>query len=1084
MSVTFSRLFRKIYRIGLILGIVFAVSLAQPMYAEEDQTEEAAENQTENTPDGAAESQVSKRLVDPIHHMEECLAVLYDNTNGLPTSEANDLLQSKDGVIWIGSYGGLVRYDGKTFERYDSTTGITSVVDLLLDKEDRLWICTNDNGLAMLDDEVLRMWGEADGLKSSKTCAAAEDENGIIYIATTKGMVIVRPDLSLETLDDPLIADAYIERAERGCDGVIYCLTMDNDFFSLKDGQLTAYIDHTEDIMRGITDIFPDQQAAGYFYMETEDNTFYHGKLTELPDQWEIIDISPLANVMSVTLIEDQLWICARNGIGVIEENSFYYLQELPLNNAVGHAMVDYEGNLWFTSQHQGIMKIVGDQFADVFALYGIEQNVVNSTCMSDGNLFVGTDTGLLVLGSDRVVTELPLTEAKTASGEDLEVYDLIELLEGCRIRSIIRDSAGRLWISSWRSRGLVRYDHGRVMTFSESDGLLSDYVRVVCETSDGKFLVVASGGLNVIEGDRITAAYGKEDGIINTENLTVCEASNGDYILGSNGDGIYIINGEGVRNIGRSDGLESDIVMRVKKDRTRDIYWIVTSNSIAFMDEDYQVTTIQTFPYANNFDLYQNSQDEMWVLSSNGAYVLPTATMLADEDLHPVHFDLAYGMPCTPISNSYSELTDSGDLYICGNTGVARVNIDTSKEDVTDLIMAVPYIQANEDYYLPDDDGNFTIPSNIKKLVIYGYVYTSSLTNPQVSFCLEGFDNDFTTVNRSELSPVTYTNLRGGTYRFVMELRSYTGRVSRTLSVSIVKVKALTEHLWFNILIAIAIIILGLLVVHLYVRKKRRDMEKRHTEELEKERLGTELKTATHIQERMLPHEFPPFPDRKEFDIFASMDPAREVGGDFYDFFFIDEDHLCLVIADVSGKGIPAALFMMISKVILQNYAMLDGNPAKILAMSNETTCANNPSDFFVTVWLGILEVSTGTVRAANAGHEYPALMKGGVFSLMKDPHGLVVGGMEGVKYKEYQFTLEPGDKLFVYTDGVPEATSAENELFGTDRMLEALNSDPKADSEQILKNVRSAVDAFVKDAEQFDDLTMLCLEYHGPAE
>ena len=250
-----------------------------------------------------------------------------------------------------------------------------------------------------------------------------------------------------------------------------------------------------------------------------------------------------------------------------------------------------------------------------------------------------------------------------------------------------------------------------------------------------------------------------------------------------------------------------------------------------------------------------------------------------------------------------------------------------------------------------------------------------------------------------------------------------------------------------------------------------------------ERERIGTELKLAEQIQASMLPGDFPPFPDRTEFDIYAVMDPAREVGGDFYDFFFIDDDHLCLVMADVSGKGIPGALFMMISKVILQSCAMLGKSAAEILTRTNDALSSGNKVEMFVTVWLGILEVSTGKLIASNAGHEYPVLKRAGErYELLKDKHGFVIGSMEGLTYREYELQLQPGDKLFLYTDGVPEATDSSEQLFGTGRMLDALNRDPDAGPEETLQNVRDAVEAFVKDAEQFDDLTMLCMEYKGP--
>ena len=248
-----------------------------------------------------------------------------------------------------------------------------------------------------------------------------------------------------------------------------------------------------------------------------------------------------------------------------------------------------------------------------------------------------------------------------------------------------------------------------------------------------------------------------------------------------------------------------------------------------------------------------------------------------------------------------------------------------------------------------------------------------------------------------------------------------------------------------------------------------------------QEERVKTELDMAGRIQRSMLPQTFPPFPERKEFDIYASMKPARMVGGDFYDFFLIDEDHLALLIADVSGKGIPAALFMMISEVIIKSCAMLGKSASEILTKTNEGLCSDNKVEMFVTVWLGILEISTGRITAANAGHEYPALMKDGRFSLLRDRHGFVIGGMDAMTYPEYEIRLEPGDKLFLYTDGLPEASDRDNRMFGKDRMLAALNRDPKAPPRAILEAVRHDVDGFVGDAEQFDDLTMLCLDYYG---
>lgn len=249
-----------------------------------------------------------------------------------------------------------------------------------------------------------------------------------------------------------------------------------------------------------------------------------------------------------------------------------------------------------------------------------------------------------------------------------------------------------------------------------------------------------------------------------------------------------------------------------------------------------------------------------------------------------------------------------------------------------------------------------------------------------------------------------------------------------------------------------------------------------------EKERIGAELNVATQIQADMLPSIFPPFPDRQEFDIFATMTPAKEVGGDFYDFFLVDDDHLALVMADVSGKGVPAALFMVIAKTLIKNRAQMGDSPSEVLKNVNEQLCEGNEAELFVTVWLAILELSTGKGKAANAGHEHPTLRRAnGRYELITYQHSPAVAALEGMRFREHDFELHPGDSLFVYTDGVAEATNSANELYGTDRMLDALNSEPNAAPKQLLANVKQSVDAFVGEAPQFDDLTMLGFTYFG---
>ncbi len=246
-----------------------------------------------------------------------------------------------------------------------------------------------------------------------------------------------------------------------------------------------------------------------------------------------------------------------------------------------------------------------------------------------------------------------------------------------------------------------------------------------------------------------------------------------------------------------------------------------------------------------------------------------------------------------------------------------------------------------------------------------------------------------------------------------------------------------------------------------------------------DKERIATELNVATQIQASMLPCIFPAFPGRDEFDIYASMMPAKEVGGDFYDFFLVDQDHLAVVMADVSGKGVPAALFMVIAKTLIKNQAQQGHSPAEVFTAVNNQLCENNEAGLFVTSWMGILDINTGEFTYVNAGHNPPLLMRsGGDFEYLRSRPGFVLAGMEGIRYRQATMKLGEGDVLYLYTDGVTEATNGENELYGEERLLNIVNQHKEDTPQELLPTIKADIDRFVGDAPQFDDITMLGLK------
>ena len=1060
------------YRRGgqILLSLLLTVSLAAG-WAVSARAGAGTQPETGALPLNTSGSVNRSPSVDLISGNEAYTAVLYNSRNGLPTSEANAIAQTGDGFIWIGSYAGLIRYDGNTFERTDDDTGISNVRCLYVDSRDRLWIGTNDAGLLLLENGGFRRWTRADGLDSVSIRSFAEDGDGNIYIGSITGISILDPEMNLTVLQDDQ-AGQTIQELRRGSGGLVYALTRNGDLAAYRGGKQISRMSHEDCPIENIKCMLPDPDRPGWFWIGTTDSGIYYGEAEKCFQNPETLDPGELTYPERLEKIGGKVWVCAKNGVGRLDGNRFIRPENIPMENSLQNIMTDYQGNLWFTSSRQGVMKVVPNRFVDLFAQWDLHEEVINSTCLLDSMLFLGTDEGLIVIQDGKKADRIPLTKAETASGREIDAADLLEYLGRFRIRSVIRDSRNRLWICPWNGDGLVLYADGEITVFTPEDGMVSEQCRTVCECADGTILVAQSGGISVIRDGRVAATYRKDEGITNTGVLTVTEGLNGEYILGTDGGGIFIIRSGEVTHIGMEDGLGSDIVMRVTRSRSENVIWLVTGNSLAFLSPDGRVTTVRNFPYANNYDVYENSKGELWVLSSSGIYAVPVKQILANGEIDAVHYNYHYGLPYTATANSFSELTPDGDLYIAGSEGTIRVNIENPFENAETVRLVLPYIDCDGKRIYPDEGHSFSLPAGTKKITVYPYVLNYLQSDPQVSYRLEGFDTADTTVRRSMLLPVDFTNLQGGSYTFFLRAGG------QEISISLEKEKTLFEQPLFWAAAVLALLAADVLLIRWLQKRKARRIEAKK----EQERIGRELQMAREIQESALPRFFPPFPDRTEFELYASMTPAKEVGGDFYDFFLIDDDHLALVIADVSDKGVPAAMFMMLAKSLIKNELLNGNDPARALTRANMQLREGNTSMTFVTVWLAVVEISTGRGTACNAGHENPALCRAGEkFELLKYSHDSFVGAWEKAQYHNREFQLYPGDCLFVYTDGVPEAINEAGEMFGEKRLTDTLNQAADTAPETLIRTVHDAVNRFAGSALQFDDTTMLCYRQLG---
>lgn len=737
---------------------------------------------------------------------------LYNSSNGLPTSEANALVQTSNGFVWIGSYSGLIRYDGNNFYRYDSSNGVPSVVSLYEDSKERLWIGTNDKGIVCYENGEFKPYGIIDGLKSASICAVTEDDDGRILIATKVGAAYIDTDGTMRILSEPRLDTEDIRDLDHDDSGIIYGQTKAGAFFTMEGLGVTSFYSGPALGLGTVSCICPDKDKKGFVYLGTDKSEIIHADIAGGMKDYTITDISPLVNVNAIEYVGGTLWICADNGIGTLSSDGrFSIMEDEPMTNSIDDVMCDYEGNMWFASSRQGVMKISESAFIDINRAAEIGDMVVNTTCLYEGDLYIGTDTGLRIL------------DAVTYAEKTNEISGA---LSNARVRCIKTDSKGNIWFSTYS--GLICGKGGKIVkVFDEHSGFVSSHVRVTEELSDGRIAASVLGGIYFIKDGAIESSVLSGSGLSNTEILSICECDDGRILLGGNGGGMYVLDGGNITRIPQSvtddptEGLRSDVVMRIKKDPYTGLYWIIGSSSIGYMNGDV-IRTVSNFPYSNNFDIFFGDDGSVWILSSNGIYVTTSEELVRNENIEYLFYDANCGLTSVATANSRSCMTEKGDIYIAGSEGVSLMNIHSLKSDNKDIRLCVPFIDIDGRTMSVRNNSSVTVPSTAKRITIYGYALTYSLKNPRLSYQLVGFDSAPVTALRRDMEPVSYTNLKGGIYSFNLSLLDpLTGEVGKTVSVTLIKDQALYEQIWFQIVVIFGALILFILIIELIHRKR-----------------------------------------------------------------------------------------------------------------------------------------------------------------------------------------------------------------------------------------------------------------------
>ena len=999
-------------------------------------------------------------------------AAVYDNTSGMPFSEANVTIQTPDGFIYIGSYGGLTRYDGRSFTAVE---GVSSAVCLFVDSRGRLWAGTSEMGAVCLDGDTRTVYRPEEERLSSSVRGFYEYENGDMLMATRTGLYLLDSAGQLRELGDERLKGQYIVFLTGDGQGNVYGVARNEAIFMLRGRELVQWWPLKE---AGFDTevLYPDPERAGFVYFGTEGSELYYGSMDRPMSELVSIPLEGVSGVNCLLQVDGRLWVCAGDGMGTVgPDGTFTRLEHLPVKNAYEHIMEDREGNLWVSSSRRGVMKLYHSIFTDVSAYAGLGDRAVHTVLPAGDRLYIGTDTGLVVTDSTYSVVDDPAAA----------------LLGEARVRSILADRRGRLWFSTYSRYGLVCMEPstGEYRSYTQSDGLPSDSVRDALETADGGLLVSTMGGLARLEQGEVVRTYGEAEGLGSVV-LCLCQAADGTVWLGSDGNGVFTLENGVLSRVVSGDVLPGGVILSLKYDAARACVWAITGRYALACIRDGAVQIVDTFPGAETYagpyyDLFAAEDGKLWLLGGSGVCVVDGDALLRGDASGAVRYGFSSGLTHVVTANSRSCAGADGTAYLAGSDGVTRVELYGAGQSRSQPQLCIPWVEIDGERRWVRDDGRITIPRDARRIRIYAYALTYALDDPAISYRLEGFDSEDSRTTASRLPVVSYTNLPGGSYTFVLSLTG-SGPAQGELRLELVKEKRFYEQTAVKIAGGLVLLALVVWLIFSLLKWQRKRLEAKG----EEERIGTELRMAANIQAGMLPRRDAVLPGRGEFSLSASMSPAKEVGGDFYDYYLVDDDHLALTVADVGGRGVPAALFMTMTRALLKNTAMHRGSPAQVLREVNARLCEDGGANMLVTVWLAVLELSTGTLTWADAGHERPLICQGGRWRYLEQQDGPALGlkppeqptQEKAPAYKDQALRLEPGDALFQYTDGVPEATDAKEQPFGAERLLAVMNETAEREPEALLACVRRQLDSFGKDAPQGDDVTMLALRYDGP--
>ncbi|MCR5203118.1 MAG: HD domain-containing protein [Lachnospiraceae bacterium] len=798
----------------LVVGLVGFMLGAGTFYSHAEKVEDSVESvdsssDSEATDDSEGEDveTIDNGIVDASY-----IQTIYNSENGLPCGHANDIVQAPNGILWIGTYAGLYRYNGSDF-RYMSDYDMIKNVNCLYvnnDERDTLIVGTNDNGLVICNEE-----GTVEGIDSNRGLPAdsirciTRASDGEYYVGTTDCMVVVKKDKILNVEEKLLDINCAIA-ATANKHGHVVTVTNDGRLMLLKNREIkdSAYIGEKEP----------------YSCCDFIGNTLYTGTMSGRiikykveNDRLEEIKSFKCKGFQQINQFcedkEGRICVCADNGIGFFDDKSEFKKQKtVDFNYSIEKMTIDYQGNLWFASSRLGLLRLSQTPFSDVYSDVGINGKVINTT-FKDGNLlYSGTDDGLEIIDIKK---------------KELVKNNLTKMLEGIRIRCIKQDSNGIIWIANY-GKGVVYYDKekDKIKFFDSTNSDIGSRARICYELKDGAIAVGSDTGFSFIRDKKVVShiPYGGDFG--STDILSILETSDGTIYLGTDGSGIVTIRDAEIDEIyTREDGLSSGVILRMVEDKTdgepNGNVFIITSNGICYKEKD-SLRNLEHFPYSNNYDMVINDNDEAMVLGSAGIYIENRDEILKDkEDPNYSMLTMRSGLMGALTANSWNYIDEKGNLYLSTDRGIYKINTNNYRYTRDQYKIALIGVQLDDDFQSVHSDKTFRVGRNVKKIEFRPEIVNYTLEDPVISCYLEGFDNTVKKVPLSEFTRVTYSNLSPGSYKFkISVLDTATGETVEQNTYKFIKEKAMYDNGWFIIyMLAVAILFVGW--VSWYITKK-----------------------------------------------------------------------------------------------------------------------------------------------------------------------------------------------------------------------------------------------------------------------